>query len=276
MNPLTLVLLFRSFALFINPQIAALSSACCFLVAHWSTITMVSDRSMLAFILCISVAFIITTLYLTNANTKTCMGCLVWLYVVVVFANTVGTHESLHVLMDVWAITSAAAIALASSTVRLYLRLVSISSLIFLFQYSETYFQVWRHVCTPSYAAISVVFLFVLTDTCTHMMPPNGVARYILWALWLGYTKTVADITKANPFILVCCLAWLWIISIFILTTESPDFRVFLMSLWAVTVIAAFCFVQPSVSLISRSDYFVAYLLPCSPSTPQSSLAVIT
>jgi hypothetical protein len=274
MNPLTLVLLCRSFVPFTNPQIAALSSVCCFLVAHWSAITIVSDRSMLGFILCISVAFIITILYLANVDIQTCMGCLVWLYVVVVFANIIGIHESLHISMDLWAITSAAAIALASSTVRLYLRSVSISPLTLLLQYSETYFQVWRYICTPSYAAISVVCLFILTDACTYTISPNGVARYILWVLWLVYTNVVVEVTKANPFVSVCCLTWLWIISIFILTTESPDFRVFLMSLWAVTVIAAFCFV-PSVSLIARSVYFVSYLLPCSLSTPQSSLAVI-
>jgi hypothetical protein len=73
---------------------------------------------MLAFILCISFAFIITTLYLANSNAKTCIGCLAWLYVVVVFAQLIGTYKSLHMLMDFWAITSAATIALASSRVR--------------------------------------------------------------------------------------------------------------------------------------------------------------
>jgi hypothetical protein len=238
------------FVLFRDPQIAALSSACCFLLAHWSMVTMVTDRAILGFVLCISLAFIITTLYLTNANLRTCLGCLVWLYVVAVFAFAVGTDESLYIWMDIWAITSAAAIALASSSVRLYLYLVSISSLIWLLQYSETFFQVWEHVGTPSYTAISAVCMFVLTDVCTHTMPPNGVARHILWALWFGYTNIVGTATKASPFVSTGCLTWLWIVSIFILTTESHYFRVFMVGLWAVTVITAFCVTIPPVSRI--------------------------
>jgi hypothetical protein len=34
-----------------------------------------------------------------------------------VFASVIGTYESLNILMDLWAITSAGAIALASSSV---------------------------------------------------------------------------------------------------------------------------------------------------------------
>jgi hypothetical protein len=58
------------------------------------------------------------------------------------------------------------------------------------------------------------------------------------------------------------------------LTTESPDFRVFLASLWGVTVIAVFFFAIPPVSLVAESAFFVVYLLSHSPSTPLRSLAV--
>jgi hypothetical protein len=73
---------------------------------------------MLNFILFISLTFIVTTLYLANANGPTCVGCIVWLYVVAVFDEVIGIDKSLHMSMDFWAITSAAAIALASSRVR--------------------------------------------------------------------------------------------------------------------------------------------------------------
>jgi hypothetical protein len=76
---------------------------------------------MLGFILFTSLAFIVTTLYLANANGPTCVGCLVWLYVVAVFdkviGEVIGIDKSHHISMDFWAITSAAAIALASSRV---------------------------------------------------------------------------------------------------------------------------------------------------------------
>jgi hypothetical protein len=114
----------------------------------------------------------------------------------------------------------------------------------------------------------------MVTDKCTYAMPLNGVARYILWTLWLGYTVFVLAVTDAVLFVSASCLTWLWIVSIFILTTESLDFRVFLVSLWGVTVIVVFFFPTPPVSLVAESAYFVVYLLSHSPSTPLRSLAV--
>jgi hypothetical protein len=55
---------------------------------------------MLSFILCISFAFIVTMLYLVNANGPTCVSCLVWLYVVVVFDEVIGIDKSLYILIN--------------------------------------------------------------------------------------------------------------------------------------------------------------------------------
>jgi len=113
---------------------------------------------------------------------------------------------------------------------------------------------------SPQNAATSSTCMFLLTDICTSEMPSDSWLRISVWMLWMGYTFLVTQLARANPFISGVCLGALCIVSICVMTTQSVQFRTFMMWLWASTWATVFyLFTSPfsNTRLVKKSKIAV-------------------